>query len=705
MSTAKNNNKSISLSSHVALTVGLRGLIVGVCTAVALLLFTVLHTDRFFTDTISHGAWLYTLCLIASVIIGAIAAVRVTLPPRFETIVNTAVVLLLPVVAMTMVECLNGVFTWEWSPRVLMLNYILYLLFYGIVYVFSGSYRLPLLIVNGLFFLLALTNFYVKSFRGTPFVPMDFFAAGTAMNVASSYDFSFNHQVVIAVIMLAFLTVVAARLRTPKLSTIVKIASRIFFSVLAVSIIGIYLFTDLYAQAGLSPDFWSQQRGYNRSGVVLNFCLNTKYTTVNKPNGYDADDIDDIVRDVLGDEQTQATASPNIICIMNESFSDLSVLGNFKTNVEYLPFLNSLTENTVRGNLYVPVIGGSTSNTEFEFLTGTPMSFFPAGSNAYMLYAKKPLYSLVSALGDQHYSRSAFHPYYAGGWNRNKVYPSFGFTRFDTIESIISNRTLIAYQNSGYDATVLQDLVSQEHPDERVLLRQYVSDEFDYKKVIELYEQRDTSKPFFLFNVTMQNHSSYSASFDNFAEDVVITQAGNNPSPAYPYANRYLSLIKASDAAAKDLIAYFKAQSDPTVICLFGDHQPNLEPEFKKDVLGDSVLNLSDEQTQKQYITPFYIWANYDIEEKVIDKLSANYLSSYVMQVAGVKMPTYNRYLLKLSEVLPVINPYGIIDTDGNRYSAGENTPYDELLDGYKKVVYNLIFDDKDKCTSLYTLQ
>lgn len=698
------------LGEHISLTVSVKSLIVGGVLTAALFALVLLHTGRFLQEDVTCGGLLYGLCLVACPIIGLIAAVRVDLPQRTATIVNTVVVLLLPIVAMTMAECLNGVFTWDWSPRTLLLNYILYMLFYGTVYVFSGSYRLPMLVMNVLFFILALTNFYVKAFRGTPFIPMDLFAAGTAANVAAAYDFSFNYQVVIALILLVFLTVAAVRLRTPRMHLILKVASRVFFGVLAVCIVSIYLFTDLYAQVGLSPDFWSQSRGYRKTGVVMNFCLNTKYVSVSEPTGYDADEIDDIVYTTVGEGSSTGNGiTPNIICIMNESLSDLSVLGDLQTNVDYMPFLRSLTENTVRGNLYVPVIGASTSNSEFEFLTGAPMSFFPAGSNAFMLYVKNPLYSLVSSLGAQNYTQLAFHPYYSGGWNRTSVYQNLGFTRFDSISSIIAYDTLIAYQNSGYDNVVLEELVAQQYPYEDVLLRRYISDSYDYKKVIEMYESRDKTQPFFLFNVTMQNHGGYTEQSANFTEDVYVTGIGGDTdaslTTAYPKANQYLSLIKASDAAFEELVNYFAQQAEPTIICMFGDHQPNVESEFVNRLQGvSSELELTTEQLQQKYITPFYIWANYDIEEKEIDRLGANYLSSYVMQIAGVKMPAYNRYLLKLSETLPVIDTVGIIDAEGNHYALGSKTPYDDLIADYEKVVYNLIFDEKNRCDKIFTV-
>ena len=86
---------------------------------------------------------------------------------------------------------------------------------------------------------------------------------------------------------------------------------------------------------------------------------------------------------------------------MNESLAELKTAGDFTTNTEYFPFMDSLEENTVRGSLCVPVFGSMTSNTEFEFLTGDSMALLPANSIAYQFNVKPGTYSMVSTLKDQ----------------------------------------------------------------------------------------------------------------------------------------------------------------------------------------------------------------------------------------------------------------------------------------------------------------
>lgn len=691
----------------------------GILTLLAVLMVA-LCTGAFLDAGLKQGVLLYVLSYLACGILGALTCLTWEISrPRVAVGVNIAVTALLPIVAMTMAECLNGVFTWDWSPRTLLLNYILYWVFYGIVYVCSGSLRLPMLIINPLVFLLAMTNYYVMQFRGTPFVPMDLFSFRTAMQVAPGYDFSFSHQQVIAVLLLAFLLIAGGKIRTPRMGWEWKVATRVFFGTLSVCVVGIYLFTNLYADAGLKPDYWNQARGYRRTGVVLNFCLNTKYLFVSTPKDYNPNEVTDIVTDTVGDATADElglipaidtpTDTPNIICIMNESLADLSVLGDVQTNIPYLPYLNSLTENTVKGNLAVSVIGGGTSNSEFEFLTGTPMAFFPTGSNAYSLYIKSPKQTLVSALEELGYGSTAYHPYYSGGWNRIAVYDHFGFDRTRFLEDIIPNHILYQYQVGGGSTEQLHQMVEEIYPGENVLMRQYVSDSYNYRDLIRQYENRDRSKPFFLFNVTMQNHGGYTSRDNNFDPQVYITglpegaPAVEDVTTAFPKANQYLSLIKYSDDAIEELISYFEQQDEPTVICIFGDHQPGIEGEYVRTLLGvKDLYNTTLEQTQRRYTTPFIIWANYDIPEQTIPLLSANYLSSYVMKVAGVEMPLYNQYLLKLSETVPVINGLGLMDADGVHYELGKS-PYESLLDAYEKVMYNHLFDDKRRQTALFS--
>ncbi len=683
-----------------------RAKIPAIIVSAVLLLITILDVKVFFQERFSNDILLYIFCIIASLFIGAMLVFDINIKNKYiENSVSTAVFFLVPIVVTTMTEALNDVFVYDMTHIGFIANYIIILIFNLVVFFLSGSYRIPLMVISPFLFALATANFYVKLFRGTPFIPMDLVSTETAMNVSNEYTFQITHQVLAAFIILVFLIVLGIKLKTPKFSLKTKILSRAFALILPLVISVTFYTTDFFVDMGIKPDFWNQTRGYKRHGFVCSFFVNTKYLFVTTPSGYNADIAEDAVKDAVeqydkeADKNTSPQKTPNIICIMNESLSDLSVLGDLETNIEYMPYLNSLKENTIRGNLYVPVIGAGTSNSEFEFLTGNTTAFLPAGSNSYMLYIKEKAASMVSTLNKQNYNSVAFHPYYASGWNRVNVYNAFGFSLFKSLGNIMDLSIMEEYQKTN-SIKKLQEMVDEKYPNSNMILRAYVSDSYNYKVMIEDYENRDESKPYFVFNVTMQNHGSYKRKADNFSENVWPTNLSKN----YPKAKQYLSLVKYSDDAFKELIEYFSSVDEPVIICMFGDHQPSIEEKCVEELLGKKISQLTTEENQKRYTTPFYIWANYDIEEKEIERMSANYLSSYLLEVAGLELSDYNKYLLQLYKTLPVINTAGYIDNQGNYYSWNDDSEYTDLINQYKYVQHNNMFDNSNKKESLFYL-
>ena len=247
---------------------------------------------------------------------------------------------------------------------------------------------------------------------------------------------------------------------------------------------------------------------------------------------------------------------------MNEAFSDLSVLGDFETNEDYMPNFRSLMEEYTSGHLLVSVKGGNTANTEYEFLSGDTTAFLPQGCVVFQQYIHDTIPTIASYLKGLDYETIGMHPYQGSGWERDRVYPLMGFDEFLDQGSF-----------SGADK-----------------LRNYISDKGAFDKVIELFESKEEGRPQFQFLVTMQNHSGYTPKdTDNgFSEEVLLTGASAQ-SGAVVAAERYLTLIKYSDAAFGDLIDYFEENvTEPTIIVMFGDHEPN---DYVTDVIDELVGN------------------------------------------------------------------------------------------------------------------
>lgn len=668
---------------------------------------------------IEYGRLLLVLSMLGGVAAGLLIAVKPGVDEKHKKLVNTVMFLIMPIFSMQMVECFNGNFVWNFSVKTGIANYMIYLVFYLICYLITGKYHLTGLIVNIFLYVWSLINYFVELFRGTPFVPMDILSVKTGLSVSDGYTYSLSWNIILGTIVFLMVYLFNRRIQNIKPE---RIKSKVVLRCSAAGYLAVVLlsffFTDFSTNTGYKPDFWNQSRGYHNTGSFFNFCLNTKYLVVGKPSGYDASRAAEYVDETLEDygvdpdsdtstnlltgenDYTASGETPNIIYIMNESFADLGQLGDLETNEDYMPFIHSLTENTVKGYLSMPVFGAGTSNSEFEALTGNSMTFLPAGCNVYQSYIKREIPSLVSTLQTLGYSRTAYHPYYGTGWNRESVYSLMGFEDFISLEDFVSQSTLDTYQQNG-DVEEYEALLAQEHPGEDILLRRFVSDAYDYQMVEEMYENRDASRPFFIFNVTMQNHGGYGVSYRNFEQEIHIT----NLSGFYPQAERYLSLVKESDAAFESLVEYFSNVDEPTMICMFGDHFPSVEDEFYEEMLGSSLDELTVEQEQKRYATPFVIWANYDIQEAEVDTISANYLSTLLAQTAGLPLTQYQKYLSVLYQLLPVIDLVGYIDSDGEYYESGAETPYDDLLHQYNCIEYNALLDKTDRDDSLFYLQ
>ena len=230
----------------------------------------------------------------------------------------------------------------------------------------------------------------------------------------------------------------------------------------------------------------------------------------------------------------------------------------------------------------------------------------------------------------------------------------------------------------------------------QTIREKWVSDTATYDKVIELYENKGDN-PLFVFDVTIQNHAGYQLNADDLEPVLLEGMEGS-----YPETEQYLSLMRSSDAAFKNLIDYFSSQDEPTLVVMFGDHQAYIEQAFYEELMQKPLDQWSTEELQRRYVTPFVIWANYDIPEAQVDKLSVNYLSSLLLAQAGIQGTPYNDYLMKLSKTLPVINTVGIIDKEGQYFRKGDPTVHDREVLEYQQILYNNMLDTARRRNDLF---
>ena len=648
----------------------------------------------------AYGSGMDTLGITLGVLLGIAAGAFVLLNIRFGKILSAMLYLLLPLAVVCALENYTHVIT-DLAPLILVLNLLFFYVLYGLLTALTGSVRMGFRLATLVPMLFGLTNYFVVSFRGSPIVPWDLLSFGTAASVADNYEFVLSWKAFYSVLAFIWMILLSSKSTVKLGRKKLRVISIAAYAALMFLYVGEIQNSAVQSFFGMDTTLFTLNVLYRNNGIAAAFLGNLRFLNIEQPSGYSVDKVEALMKQVEADEQgeedaknepetdaqgetvqatqaetnataeTEAPASsgqyPNIVVIMNEAFSDLSVWGDFVTSEEVMPFFKSLQQEAVGGELYVSVKGGNTANTEFEFLTGDTMGFLPKGSIPYQQYINDETPSLASYLKTLGYSTTAIHPYNRTGWDRDTVYEKFGFDEFLDKDSF----------SSPYR------------------LRGYISDKSAFDKIREQFSIKGNDERKFIFEVTMQNHGGYSRETPDFNIYLTLPEVTGKTTSVVA-TEKYLTLINQTDRALEELIDYFKEQDEPVIVVMFGDHQPsdyitNVIQRICGATTSDSLADL-----EQGYRVPFVMWSNYGLEHKYYDGISVNYLSSILMENAGIPLTGYQTFLKKLMETLPVINANVYRDADGNFYNYEEDAYSGELKD-YQMLQYNHLVDKKHR--------
>lgn len=582
---------------------------------------------------------------------------------------------------------LNGTEWW--------MNLVLYGLVWAVLWLIFGRRRPTAAVAVGFFTACGLVNHYVLEYMGRILFPNDIAGMKTAANVVKHYSLAPDRYVWgAAAVSLGYLAVFfLVQPRQKKRSYFREKWVNVLLGAAAAGYIYAFFFSPWLVSSGIKTQQWETQS----NGFVLNFSIALRYSQVEKPEGYSLEAVSQLTDALLEDgggssitlwqdpytdspydDATQAAAQMqqsltvdgassgvqpvNILCIMDESFADLSIYDAMDTTGDAVPFYHSLRENTIKGWMYSPVTGGGTATVEYEFLTGNAVTFLPMGTVAYQLYVKEGMPSLISWANSLGFHTTTFHPYKASGWNRQVVYEDFGADQQLYEEDVENPAYVRGYISDACDFEVLKQITSAEKGDRQ-----------------------------FVFNVTMQNHGGYAQSWNNLIRTPVLSGALAGTSSN---TEQYLALMRTTDEALEDLLNYYAGQSEPTLIVLFGDHQGKLSTEFYERLYGKSMDALDMKEIEQQYVVPFFIWANYDMDAASDVMISTNYLGTLMAQVSGYPLTGYQRFLSRIYEELPVINRTGYVNWQGDVVSDAEqlNDEQQSLLEQYAMLSYYNLF-------------
>ena len=626
--------------------------------------------------------------------------------------------LLVPFLMLLVSEGVTGNLLRLFAPGVVLGTAVYYILYLG-VFFFAGTTKVSWLLLNLAVYGLAAGEYFVISFRERPAMIWDVLALRTAMTVSANYRFTVTPRLVFTFLGTLLLGIgswkIPLRLENRKIRWKARGAWAGVTAAFSVLLYGV-----LTPALKLSVPMWDPIISFERQGFLLSTVLSLETLVPQKPAGYETETARQLLErleeeaaagadtgtaadigtaaeakagekpgneaEILGRNET--VVPENVICIMNESFADLRIFnglvsGNsFETDGPFLSYYDSLSENAQKGWLYVPVFGAMTANSEYEFLTGNSCAFVPQGSIPYQFYTKPGDGSLARVFGEAGYRTVAMHPYPGYNWNRTEAYENLGFDEFLDQDY---------YEASGF----LDEEETGGSADSR-MPRGYLSDAADYEALIRQVEEKEPGEKLFLFNVTMQNHGGYEVA--DFPADVHVTAVnGGDCLGEYPKADQYLTLMKRSDEALKMLLDYFSACSQPTLIVLFGDHEPSVETSFYEALYGTRWSQVPGEQKRYSFVTPYLIWSNYERDAGDLGDMSAFMLGGQVLRAAGMEAGGFGYAVERLRGEYPMVHSMGLLTRDGQFLDVLETGTLDlsQTVKEYHTLQYYRMFEEK----------
>ena len=581
-----------------------------------------------------------------------------------KPVLSISLIILFPIVLFLAMEFLNGMrlnnINTAFNEEKRLSLIIIIMLSIG-TYGISGKIKTSMIVSAVIGMILAIINYLLVQIRGTSITPTDFYSVGMAYEMINNIKINLSIGIFIATGLITLWICICSKYAIKDISKNKRIITRVISVTVCVVFFTLFLKTNVFS-VELT---YNTKQFYEQRGIATSFLTTLKSMKLKEPKGYSVESIKQYLNENENNNTNKKEEnSPNIIVIMNESLSDLANLYGLNISEDNMPFIHSLKENTVKANVHSSSLGGKTANCEWEFLTGNTSRFLPVGAVTYQLYIKQHVISMVDILNSKGYYTTAFHPYKAEGYNRNVVYPLMGFNECK-FEDDLEELNYLRYD--------------------------FVDDLSTYKNIIKLFEKKEKNQKIFNFTITMQNHLSYNDR--NFKNNVYLKDFNDEE---HFDVNQYLSLVKKSDEAFEYIVNYFKNYKEPTIIMMFGDHQPNLVENYP-DVFGENTTGYNE----NNYIVPMVLWANYDIKEKKLGDISMNYLSNILFENAGIEKNRYMDFLEKIFKKYPVIT------TNTYKDSKGNNNNYEiipEELRIYECMQYNNMFDN-EKVIELYDIK
>ncbi|WP_331344155.1 LTA synthase family protein [Cellvibrio sp. UBA7661] len=374
---------------------------------------------------------------------------------------------------------------------------------------------------------------------------------------------------------------------------------------------------------------------YKKIGFITGFLFRYQQFYISPPQDFSNRSIPSLAAQInisLQDipvlpQQITNQPQPHIIAIQSEAFWDPGLLHR-----ELFPHgspgnLSTICENYVgycqTGYVEVPVFGGSTANSEFEFLTGLSMRLLPPATVPFVHYIQKPIPSIGWRLQQANYHTLGIHPNGGWFWNRDKAYPSLGFQEFLDI--------------SAFDDAEKNQL--------------YVMDRAINQLIYNRIEQAQQAQ--FIFAVTMANHAPFTDQRYSSLRDVAIDweQLPMLTEEEQQAIKTYSIGVRESRLALEELIRrYSEDNAPPVIIVFYGDHLPILGENYSIYHKAGFKTETMHDQFQEFFSTPYIVWSNQPLSTPLASSMTVSLLGQEVITLAGLNQSGLQQVVNQLQD-------------------------------------------------------
>ena len=511
------------------------------------------------------------------------------------------------------------------EPRLILLNLFPLLISMTMIYLITKRYSVAWIINFICIFLLGISNQAKLYYRDDVVKFEDLSLFKEALIMVRDGNFNIKSSAIIILILGIAIFIV---IRKKKLKNNINLNLRIMF--LITVFLGtifvlkfVYFNKNLYNSIGNQTivNKWIYTRQSQVKGLIYPFIYSITEDNYKVPSGYKKEKAINILNN-YEDENIDENKKINIIAIMLEAYNDFSNYNKINFTEDIYEEFHKIANDSISGNIISYVYAGGTIVTEQNFLTGFKE-----------LYSfRKKTYSHVWYLKNQGYITEAIHPGYGSFYNRITVNNSLGFDHFF-------------------------------HNDNQFKKEANVSDSELFEFIKKRYKANTKdNNPYFSFTVTIQNHIPYSNEAyegkEYYFENIYDLTADE-----YNNVNEYFSGIKKTNKSLKKLVDFFDEENNPTIILVFGDHNPFLgNNAIIYEKFGINMDVDTEDGFLNRYSIPYFIHAN-PTAEGVLNKrvvgegntISPIFLMTELYEIMGIKGDSFSQYLSEIKKKTPII--------------------------------------------------